>query len=321
MTISELKTKILGKGWHFRFISPNPFKKKDFGWKNLEQVDKEYGGFEPYLKKIAESQSLKQLNIECRAKNGSGFLNKGIFLVDIEPIEKIEEEKKVESIGSINPIQTPEPIVNHEIKKDISTPMEDLKTHIENASMKTELRFLQSENERLKESNKKLDHKNEELFNEVSKLSRELSTVSAKTDLDYQKKELELMSKQKGGLSGIVDEVKNMDPKTLGMIISVFQPKNEAVKALMNDNGGNGGESSLNGTKHENADTQDFIENSIYPMLTDAPSGAVGMIGGLIEYFIKYPEHLVATYKKWLPGANIDDKGTGTTEEEEEKED
>ena len=32
MTISELKNKILAKGWQFKFISPNPLKKNDFGW-------------------------------------------------------------------------------------------------------------------------------------------------------------------------------------------------------------------------------------------------------------------------------------------------
>lgn len=325
MTVIELKNKILSKGWLFRFISPNPLKKNDFGWKTMEQVNKEHGGFEEYVKKISETQGLKQLNFDTKAKNGSGFLNKGIFLVDIEPVEKIENIENNESINSINSTATKEPIENKEVKK-VTTPtpinttmnsQEDLKTHIENASMKTELRFLQAENDRLKESNKKLDQKNEELFNEVSKLTRELATDKTKNDLEFQKKELELLSKQKGGLSGIVDEVKNMDPKTLGMIISVFQPNNQAVKALMSSEEGNGGES-LNGPKHKDEETQDFIQNSIIPMLAEADSGAVGMIGGLIEYFLKYPEHLVATYKKWLPNADIGDV-SGKSEEEEEK--
>jgi len=319
MTIGELKNKIIAGGWHFRFLSPNPFNKSDFDWKTLAEVDKNYGGFESYLKKIAESQKLKQLNINTKAKNGTSFLNKGIFLVDIEPVENVGNVEKTEktvttnSINSTNPISVTEV---EEIKKPkenpITThipPMEDLKTHIENASMKTELRFLQAENERLKETNKKLDHKNEELFNEVSKLTRELATDKTKNDLEFQKKELELLQKQKGGLSGIVDEVKNMDPKTLGMIISVFQPNNQAVKALMSSDENSGG-SSLNGPKHENSEVQDYIEHSIYPMLTNAPAGSVGMIGGLIEYFIKYPDHLVATYKKWLPGVDAT-AGTG----------
>jgi len=92
-----------------------------------------------------------------------------------------------------------------------------------------------------------------------------------------------------------------MDPKTLGMIISIFQPNNKAVQAMMGESENNGGgDGSLNGPKHENSDTQDYIEHNIYPMLVNAPSGAVGMIGGLIEYFIKFPDHLAMTYTKWL---------------------
>lgn len=328
MTIAELKNKILAKGWHFKFVSPNPFKKKDFDWKNLEQVDKEHGGFEAYLKKIAESQRLKELNIDTRAKNGSGFMNKGIFCVQIENIE---------NIGNIEPVKTPDPIIstnstpkiepieNKEVKTNTISmnPTEDLKTHIENASMKTELRFLQQENERLKESNKKLDQKNESLFTEVSKLTRELATDKTKNDLEFQKKELELMSQNKAGLSGIVEEVKNMDPKTLGMIISVFQPNNKAVQAMMNsgENSDTGG--SLNGPRHDDVETQSYIENSIYPLLTSADTPTVGMIGSLIEYFIKFPDHLVMSYNKFFPGVVPPDtktKGTGSTDDLDENE-
>lgn len=339
MKVSELKNKILTKAWLFRFISPNPLKKNDFGWKTLDQVEKEYGGFESYLKKIAESQNLKQLNIQAKSKNGSGFLNRGIFLVEIEPIdnvEKVEEQKKVESIGSINQNTVTQKVVDfdtaksYEVKNEIpitntvKTPMEDLKTHIENASMKTELMFLKQDNERLKESNKKLDQKNEELFNEVSKLTRELATDKEKNNLEFQRKELELLSKQKGGLSGIVEEVKNLDPKTIALFGSFLQPNNKNFQKFLEDgSGGEGGDASLNGPKHENSDTQDFIQHSIIPMLAEAPSGVVGMIGGLIEYFIKYPDHLVATYKKWLPGADINPKkgtngtdGTGGTDDD-----
>jgi len=330
MTVSELKNTLLRKGWMFRFISPNPLKKNDFGWKTISQVEAEHGGFEAYLKKISDSQGLKELNIDTRTKNGSSYINKGVFLVQAEPVEKVDfsiknVEKSTTNVekSTTNVDAENKNIENKEVRNSITSTnntmnsQEDLKTHIENASMKTELRFLQAENDRLKESNKKLDQKNEELFNEVSKLTRELATDKTKNDLEFQKRELELLSKQKGGLSGIVDEVKNMDPKTLGMIISVFQPNNQAVKALMSSEEGSGGES-LNGPKHKDEETQDFIQNSIIPMLAEANSGAVGMIGGLIEYFLKYPEHLVATYKKWLPGADIGDV-SGKGEEEEEK--
>lgn len=322
MDVTELKNKILAKGWHFKFISPNPLKKGQFGWKNLEEVNKEYGGFEEYLKKIAESQNLNELNIECRSKNGSGWLKRGIFLVQI---------KKVENIGSIEgevknepiiPIKKVEHIVNHEDTKSTnSTPMEDLKTHIENAAMKTELQFTKADNERLKESNKKLDQKNEELYNEVSRLTRELSTNSAVKDLEFQKKELELLSKQKAGLSGIVDEIKNMDPQTIALFGSFLQPNNKNFQNFLNKGTGDndGGDSFLNGSKHSNSDVQDFIENSIYPMLTGAKAAEVGMIGGLIEYFLKYPDHLVAAYKKFLPGAVVDLKGDDLEEEESEE--
>ncbi len=331
MTISELKNKILSKGWFFQFVSPNPLKKKDFGWKNLEQAEKDYGGFEAYLKKIAESQNLKQLNIACRSKNGSGFTPRGIFLVDTEAVENIGNIGNTEiilPIKPIKPITNFEPAVNHEVKKHekiepILNKMgtEDVKTHIENASMKVEIGFIKAENERLKESNKKLDQKNEELFNEVSKLTREVSTSSAKNELDFQKKELELMSKQKSGLNGIVEEVKNMDPKMLGMIISVFQPNNKAVQAMMNEGRSTEGiedATVLEGTQHENPDTHEFIKNDIIPMLINAKTGEVGMIGGLIEYFIKHPDHLVMTFKKFFPGAIPEKKGTSGTEEEEE---
>lgn len=313
MNVAELKNTILKKGWHFRFKSPNPLKKDAFGWKNLEQVDKEYGGFEAYLKKIAESQKLRELNIEAKAKNGSGWLNKGLFLVVIEPIGNIGSIEKEEKEEPIIPIKNTEHIKNHEDTNSTNstTPMEDLKTHIENSAMKTELRFLQADNDRLKESNKKLDQKNEELFNEVSKLSRELATNNAKLDLDYRKKELELMAGQKAGLSGIVEEVKNLDPKTIALFGSFLQPNNKNFQKFLEggDNENGGGEASLNGPKHENSDVQDFIENSIYPMLTGAKAAEVGMIGGLIEYFLKYPDHLVAAYKKFLPGAINDLKG------------
>lgn len=322
MQITELKNKILNKGFFFRFVSPNPLKKKDFGWKNLEQVDKEHGGFESYLKKIAESQKLRELNIELRAKNGSGWLNKGIFLVQIEPVENIGSIEGEQKNGPITPtISTPkiDTVIDDTQKTNSTTPMEDLKTHIENASMKTELMFLKQENDRLKESNKKLDQKNEQLFNEVSQLTREVSTAGAKFDLDFRKKELELMAGQKAGLSGIVDEIKQMDPATIALFGSFLQPNNKNFQSFLNKGSSDNSEASLNGPKHDNAEVQDFIENSIYPMLTGAKAAEVGMIGGLIEYFIKYPDHLVAAYKKFLPGAEVNLKGDDDDLDEKEE--
>lgn len=336
MTASELKNKIFAKGWFFRFKSENPLKKNAFGWKNLELVDKEYGGFEPYLKKISESQGLKSINIEARSKNGTGWTNRGIWCVETETIGNIGKIEPVKTNTSINPINSTnstkntETNISNEDTKSTTMEKHDLTTHIENASMKTELRFLQADNDRLKESNKKLDQKNEELFNEVSKLTRELATDKTKNDLEFQKKTLELEKGQKSGLSGIVDEIKNMDPETIALFGSFIQPNNKNFQKFLekgksNDNNDNSGEGFLNGTPHENKEVQEFIEQSIYPMLTSASPAVVGMLGGLIEYFTKNEtgnQHLAATYKKWLPGAVPDMKGTEENlEEEEEKED
>ena len=345
MTISELKNMITVKGLQFMVLSTIDTNTKKYGFKTIPEVDKEFGeniGFESYLKKIANYEKKKNVNIIVQGKNGTdiktgkqkwGNVKNSPFFVQIEPTENTDSSVGNTDNTATLSVENTQPIVNKVITKTDNTEnnitpqkMQDLQTHIENASMKTELMFLKAENDRLKESNKKLDQKNEDLFSEVSKLSRELSTTTAKADLDYRKKEIELLHGQKESLGGIdkMADFAQKNPETAKMIIqgiAGFLKKDHPMfKEAFKENGGSES-SSLNGPKHEDSDTQEYIEHTIYPMLAEAPSGVVGMIGGLIQYFIKFPDHLAATYKKWLPGVTIAKVDSTSEEEEDEDED
>lgn len=318
-TISEAESHIRSKRYFFNIASNNPSKK--YGWHSLEDVNRNHGGFEPYLKKVAESMACDQVVINMRSPNGTSFLNRGFFLVNTKPVEKVAAEINPSTLGSTK------------VETKTTTSTEPTKPHtmdhttaVENVGLKTELRFLNQDNERLKESNKKLEQRNEELFNEVSKLTRELATTGAKHDLDYQKKEIELMQKQKNGLGGIVDELKSMPPETLGMIIGMFKPDHPMLKNgtfnknASRDTSGIEEAKVLDGTKHEDADTQALIKD-VYELLIKEKSATVGMIAALTEYFVKHNEHLVLTFKKWFPDEAKDPTPDPSTDDEDEEED
>lgn len=327
MTIKELQDTIIKKRYFFEVISNNPNTK--FGRKTLEDVERAHGSFEEYLRKIAEAHKMKQVQVKVQSKNGTGFANKGSFWVEIVPVAKIDniDTAPIKSIGSV------EPIANTTIEKPIITPTPnkmDVSEIVKAAEDRIELKLMKRDNEALLIQNKDLQKKVDDYVDKITDLSRQVAVKGDETEIKHQRELLRLEKDAKGGLSGIVEELKNQ-PELLGTILSVFQPNNPIVKAMAQkiatENGGStnsgysNGDESLEGLgKHENEDAQAYIEE-VYKLLISADAGNIGMIGALIEYFLKFPNHLTIVYKKFIvPGVKKDAIVTVSGSEEDNDE-
>jgi len=309
MKPAELKELILSKNYLFE-VSSNTGS-KTYGKQTYAQVKDMHESFENYLNKIAKAQNTKQLGVQLYQKNGSSALKKGFFLVDIEAV--VDSTHNVEV--STKPVSTPTTVIQNTVDKNPSNKMEDIKTIVENTRLSTELKYLQTENDRLRESNKKLDQQNDTLHAEVLKLMRELNTKEASLDLDFKKKELELMSEQKRGLSGFMDDVKSLPPEAWTFLGSIFSKNGNKQIASAE-----GSENDLSGLKkHPNPDAQGAIEQA-YELMVEQRPEVVGMLVSLTDYFCKHTDHLILAFKKFFPGAVTENTGTNGTEEEETEE-
>lgn len=324
-TLKEIENLIYEKRLFFRVLTNEPKKKKKFGdWMALNEISPEYGNFSDYIKQLAKHNGLKEVRFELGSKNGTNPKHAGFFLVKIEPTENIDLPIK-QTIIPVKELGTTEnqPVVEHTKKIeniDLTTKpkMEDsTMVHIENAKMSERIIQLEKDNERLKDTNKKVENKNEELFTEVMRLNREKSSAGTLTELEIQKKEIEhqrelmnLEKEAKGGLSGIMDEIKG-NPELLGTIISVFQPNNPIVKAQadkLRGEGGGGGEHDLSGNVHEDPETQSNIKD-VYDLLVKLPRENVGKIGAIVGV-------LAAHHEKIMPVLDFINRKPGTVKTE-----
>lgn len=295
MTIKEVKDLILKKNYSFEVSSDRPGVR--YGKQRLETVEQIHGSFEEYLRQLARVQKKDQLGIQLYQPNGSSFLRKDFFLISIEPV--------VDSTKTVAPST---PSVASEPQKN-TTKMDDITAKIENAQLKTEVRFLSEQVDALKHRNKQLDQKNDELTSQVTNMSRELATKGDKLDMEYRKKELDLLSEKKAGLSGLVEEVKNLPPEAWDFLSGVFLKNAPAKKTI---------DSSSTVPRHSDPDAQISIE-AIYNLLVNKEPAIVGMIAMLTDYFCRYPDHLAITVQKFFPNETKDSAPSRNDDNDEEE--
>lgn len=301
MSLYDLIKTILSKHYLFEVIVPG---KTSFPKQSADQVDQLYGSIENYFTKIADSNNVQQLTVNLYAKNGSSYLRKETVIANVPAsVEKsttgFEKSTTVNLEGTEKKLNTPTYQPTHTMIT---------KADIEVVQLRTENKFLNEKVDELKNRNKELERKNDEYYNENLRLTREHATEKDKRDLEYRQKELELNSKQKAGLSGILDDVKTM-PAEAWQFIAGFMPNHPMAKGLtpaVNE------QPQLNGaTKHADADAQACIE-VINTMLLKQTPEIVGMAAMLTEHFTNNPNILKAVYEKFFPGQTTEQTNPNT---------
>lgn len=280
MTLDNLIHLIKSTNYLFEVI---PEGGTSYGKQNRTQVDEIHGSIENYLKKIANAKGLKTLTVSLYAKNGSSLKRKDVVNIEIPEINtNSNESNNGSNNGKASQIK---------YTKDMNH------SEIEAVQLKTENKYLSEKVDELKARNKELERKNDEYYNENLRLTREHATEKDKRDLEYKQKELDLLAKQKQGLSGIMEEVKTMPPEAWQFIAGLL-PNHPMSKGLLppanNDN-------ALNGTvKHNDPDAQACIE-VMDSLLLKQSSEIVGMVAMLTEHLVTHPTVLKAVYDKFFP--------------------
>lgn len=301
MNLSELIHTIKSKNFLFEIIAEGL---PSFGKHTVTHIEMIHGNLENYFNQIAKVNRLTTLSVQLYAKNGSSFLRKGFFVVDIPAVvdSTTNQQQINKSVDGINEHQQQ---INKVVEEKPYTPTEKnntmniTKDTVDLVQVKTENKYLAERCEELKQRNKELERKNDEYYTENLKLIREKAVEKDKLELEYRKKELELAADKKSGLNGIVDEVKNLPPEAWNFIGGFF-PNHPAAKGLLQSGGQNSSESQLNGTKHSDPDAQSCIE-VITDLLLKEKSEVVGMLALINEHLIKTPAHLKAVYDKFFP--------------------
>jgi hypothetical protein len=143
---------------------------------------------------------------------------------------------------------------------------------LQNATLTTENIYLKDQVKELKDNNRKLEQRNDALQQENNQLVRSNATMAEKSALDVQKAILEVEKGHKSGLSGIVQELKSVDPMTAAMVISTFKPDSPAADFLKRQNGGGNAIGNPDNCtcklKHPNPDVQEAITAMIQKLLT-----------------------------------------------------
>lgn len=292
MSLYDLIKLILSKHYLFEVIIPG---KTSFPKQSADQADQLYGSMESYFTRIADSNNVEQLTVNLYAKNGSSYLRRETINVQIPA--SIEKSTTANPSGVEKPLNTQTYQPTHTMIT---------KADIEVVQLRTENKFLNEKVEELKNRNKALERKNEEYYTENLRLTREHATEKDKRDLEYRQKELELSSKQKQGLSGILDDVKTM-PAEAWQFIAGFMPNHPMAKGLtpaITE------QPQLNGAvKHADPDAQACIEVIDSLLLKQTPE-IVGMAAMLTEHFANNPGILKAVYEKFFPGQTTDQTTT-----------
>lgn len=281
--------------------------KTHFGKLSADQADMLQGSLGNYFTTIAKANQVSTLTVSLFAKNGSSHIKKETVQVEIpQSIEKSTSvEKSTNPIEKSTPLvekstglfQAPVPHTNQSLTGyEKHTPM-ITKADIEVVQLKTENKYLGEKVDELKARNKELERRNDEYYNENLKLTREHATEKDKRDLEFKQKELDLATKQKQGLSGIMDEVKSMPPEAWQFIAGCLpnHPMSKGLLPQANDSALNG-----NPAKHTDPDAQACIEVINSLLLNQSPE-IVGMLAMLTEHLAINPPVLKAVYEKFFP--------------------
>lgn len=291
MTTAEIVAKIKEKNYLFDLMADGRvlFKKQ-----NPISVENLHGSLEDYLNKIAEINKANQLSVQLFTPNGSSYKSHGFFLVNTLPVVASATTATKTVASATNIVATETQLLGPENKTNPKMEQYATKSEVQNAQLNTEVRFLNEKVAELTERNKKLEKTNDELSHDYRKLLTESETNKAKYELDFKQKELALMSESKKGLSGIIDEAKNLPPQAWEFFAGFMKdhPMNAANKPT--------NQAALEGTKHKDGDAQACID-AIVGLLISAPTEAVAKITMLSEAFVKTPEHLDMVYNKFFP--------------------
>lgn len=287
MTLAEAIKKIKEKNFLFEISIEG---KKPFGKQTVEKAEMFSGSIEEYLKKVAQLNNCKQLVITLWAPNGSSFLRKDFFLVDMPAV--VESTKSVDiSTKSVDTSTTPKNIESMNVTK----------SDIENASLKTELIYLKQKADDLEKRNKDLERKNEEYWNQNNKLQQENSIIKDKTELECERKLHSAAQSQKNGLSGIMSEIKET-PEILEFIAG-FIPNHPMGKMLPAAENNQVTDNHVSFEKHPEQDGSTCIGMMI-PLLNKQPGEKVGMIALIVENLCMNENNLKSIYGKLTENIN-----------------
>lgn len=123
--------------------------------------------------------------------------------------------------------------------------------------------------------------------------------------MEFKQKELELLAKQKQGLSGVLNDVKTLPPEAWQFIAGLL-PNHAMAKGMPTKV--NETNSASSGTlKHKDPDAQTCIEVMNSLLLKQSPE-IVGMAALLMEHLVTKPSVLKAVYEKFFPEQNENEK-------------
>lgn len=291
MSLYDLIKTIRGKNYLFEVIVPG---KESFPRQNADQVDMLHGRTEDYFIRIARANNVETLTVNLYAKNGSTYLRKETVVIDIPAVvEKSTTAIERSTTAHLNGMDKTNNTPAYQNLHPMIT-----KADIEVVQFKTENKFLNEKVDELKNRNKELERKNDEYYNENLRLTREHATEKDKRDLEFKQKEMDLISKQKQGISGLMDDVKTLPPEAWQFIAGLM-PNHPMAKGLTQ--GSTTDQQQLNGAiKHTDSDAQACIEVIDSLLLKQSPEIA-GMVAMLIEHFTAQPAILKAVYDKFFP--------------------
>lgn len=322
MTLAELIEILEEKDYWLKPLIPNSIR---YTKKTIAEVNEIYGSVEKYLNKIAKANNIQTLKVALYCKNGSSPKVKYRYMIElpynnnastsINEKQQIETEsnKKQQVETNINKKQyesTKENTHQHQsiqISEHKQKMYEKMisKSDIEVVHYKTENKYLAEKVEELKNRNKELERKNDVYYNENLRLTREHATEKDKCELAYKHKELDLVSKQKQGLSGVLEDVKTLPPEAWQFIAGLL-PNHPMAKGMLPVVETN--QTVLNGTaKHNDSDAQTCMEVMDALLLKQSPE-IVGMAAMLCEHLVTHPTILKAVYDKFFPQQNVDEK-------------
>lgn len=251
-----------------------------------------HGSLEEYFTRLHKHSSGNGLQIQLYTPNGSSFIKRKLFWLQTLPVVE-QSTKSVEASTKTVEVQQPiqQPLLGIENKKPAMSEFAT-KTDIENAKLATEVKFLSEQVTDLKDRNKKLERENDQLHSDYRTLRAEHETTSKKHELEYKQKAIELESKAKQGLSGIVDEVKNLPPEAWNFLNGVFG-KGEKIEKTE--------QKALEGpAKHADADAQACIDGIVNVLLA-ANVEQCGKIALIVEGLIRNTKHLDVLFSTMFP--------------------
>ena len=277
MTLNELVSTITAKDYLFEIAMEG----KQFKRKSVSEVLTEYDTLTDYFKKIAEIHNTNKLGVLLFAKNGTSFIRKGFFLVEISTVENAVETSTIPLI----------PPFNH-------NPM-DTNSQI----LQIKLDMLAERAEELKQRNKDLERKNDELFTENTRLIRENGITKDKYELEFKSKEFDLKKEQSGGLNGVMETVKTL-PAEAWQFLAGLIPNHPMGKQAASQQ-----EAIGEIEQHTNSDAQVYID-SLVSILQNQPLEVVAMVSMVAESLINKPNSLKAIYLKFFPSISTENPKT-----------